>query len=129
MEHVDVKVNSHMGSSTAELTVGNGAQLAKPNTLVVVRKAAKPIPNRDYKYIHGANVEQGTSGMYEGSSSNIPKGREGIKSTQSKETSIEQTTAPCRARHQRGAYRNLGYSSHATERASAREFRWKVDLN
>ena len=53
MEHVDVKVNSHMGSSTAELTVGNGAQLAKPNTLVVVREAAKPIPNQKntkYKY-------------------------------------------------------------------------------
>ena len=31
VEHVDVKVNSHMGSSTAELTVGDGAHFAKPS--------------------------------------------------------------------------------------------------
>ena len=105
-------------------------------TLVVVREAAKPTPNRDYEiHIHGANAEQGASGMYEGSSSNIPKGRERITSTQSKEARSGtkqgvQRSALNRLRrhveHDTSAdYRNLGYSCHAyeAERAS-----WKVEL-
>ena len=53
---------------------------------MVAREAAKLIPNRDHEIpIHGAIAEQGASLWYEGSSSTIPKGREGITSTQSKE--------------------------------------------